>query len=196
SGGIPGKVYAYDLSEAPRSFCEGNGADAAGCGDCPCSNDASPGSTGGCLNVSGTSASLTVSGAPSLTNDALRFELRGANPSTFAVLVSASQQAPANASNPCFGVNSGIASPALRGLRCVVQDVRRQGTRAIDAQGSVGDSNAGWGGNDGPTAGLLAQGGLVAGQSRHFQAFYREGAAAICQRDQNTTQGISIIVRP
>lgn len=190
------KAYAFDLNEAPQSFCEADGSDGLGCGACPCGNDAPAGSSGGCLNSAGTSATLRVSGGSSLAEDTLRLELEGGNPLSFAILVSGSQRAPNNMANPCFGSGTGIISPALAGLRCVVQDVRRQGTRATDAQGSVGITNNGWGGTDGPAGGLLAQAGLVAGQTRHYQAFYRETPTAGCMGEQNTSQGISIVVRP
>lgn len=177
-------------------FCNGDGGDLAGCTDCPCGNNAPQGSIGGCLNTSGDSAELIAFGAPSVSNDELRFEVREANPDTFGVLISGAARAPANASNPCFGMDSGITSSSFNGLRCVVQGFRRHGTRATDHRGAIGATNSGWGGQDAPPQGILAQGGFAAGQRRHFQVIYREDPTESCTANLNTTQAVTAIILP
>ncbi|MEM7516029.1 MAG: FG-GAP repeat protein, partial [Planctomycetota bacterium] len=198
-GADSGSAYHFDLVDPLSeffSFCFGDGGDGTGCTACPCGNDAPSGSGGGCLNEAGQSARLLLSGSASVGADTLRFTLENANPSTFAILFSGASRAPANAANPCFGADSGVTSPALNGLRCAVQQVLRHGTRPTDSAGAVGLTTAGWGAPNGPPGGLLASGGFVAGQTRHFQVIYRETPTATCTTNQNTSPGVTVIVTP
>ncbi|MEM7515637.1 MAG: hypothetical protein AAF368_01755 [Planctomycetota bacterium] len=193
-----GRVFAYEFYEEQPfdEFCFGDGGVSAGCTPCPCGNDALPGSGGGCLNQAGLSAQLLPSGIPSQACDSLRFEMSGGNPNTFAILSSGAAKAPANAVNPCFGTDSGIVSPPLNGLRCVVQGVLRHGTRPIDSNGDVGVTTNGWGLPNGPPGGLIVQGGFVAGQTRHYQVIYRESPFASCSQDLNSSQGVTVTFLP
>ncbi|MEM7517745.1 MAG: hypothetical protein AAF368_12595, partial [Planctomycetota bacterium] len=203
----PGGVYDYyclphffanmvgtiTVIDSPyESFCSGDGGDQMGCTDCPCSNNAPVGSPGGCLNSNSQSAELIASGDPSVSNDTMRYEMTGGNPNSFAILSSGASRAPANAVNPCFGLGSGLQSPTLDGLRCAVQQVQRHGTRPMDANGDVGVLTNGWGAPNGPPGGLIAQGGFVLGQTRHYQGAYREEVTLGCMRGLNTSQGISV----
>lgn len=178
------------------STCSGDGGDQLGCTNCPCGNNALSGTTGGCLNSSGTSGQLIGSGVASATGDTLRFEVERANPGTFCVLISGSALAPNNAANPCFGLNSGLQSISFDGLRCVVSDFRRHGTRPTDANGDVGVTTNGWGGVDAPPAGLIMHSGLAIGQTRHYQGLYRESSDLVCQTALNTTDALTVIVFP
>ncbi|MEM7516529.1 MAG: multicopper oxidase domain-containing protein, partial [Planctomycetota bacterium] len=192
---------AFTVEPQMGSFCNGDGGDLAGCTICPCANDAPAGTFGGCLNNRGRAGFLQASGVPSVANDTLRFEARDTALSTFGVLLSGSQRAPANAANPCFGTDSGIASPNLNGLRCVVQNVQRHGSRSTDFAGNIGVLPAGagsngWGAPSGPVGGLIAQGGFAVGQTRHYQLFYREAAFLGCSNDVNTSQGVSVTFLP
>ena len=119
----------------------------------------------------------------------------GANPSTFAVLLSGAELLPTNPLNPC-PAGSGIRSALLDGLRCVGVGLQRHGVRATDAEGDVGLTNNGWGGGDPPAIGLIAQGGFQLGQTRHWQVFYREASALVCMRGLNTTNAVSTILFP
>lgn len=179
-----------------RSFCAGDGGDGMGCTDCPCGNNAAVGSPGGCLNSTGTSAELLLSGTPSVTSDSMRVEISSASPGTFAILVSGDDRLPNNPANPCFYLGSGTLAVALDGLRCIGGNFRRHGTRPTDANGDVGVTTPGWGSPDGPPIGLIAQGGSSAGQTRHWQSFYRENVALGCSTGQNTTQGVSVTFQP
>ena len=181
------------------SMCFGDGGDQMGCTECPCGNNAQPGSATGCINSSLSGAFLEVSGSESVTAPDptdLRFELFDAVPNSFSVLVSGAGLAPTNPQNPCFGLGSGVQSVALDGLRCAVQNTLRHGGRPVDANGQVGQTNNGWGGASGPPAGIAGQSGFGAGTTRYFQVFYREFAGVVCNTEQNTSQAIEVVFTP
>ena len=70
----------YNSGGAPMGFadsCNGDGGDQAGCTDCPCSNNASQGTVGGCLNSAGTSLRLLGTGSDSISAADLRIEGSG-----------------------------------------------------------------------------------------------------------------------
>ena len=143
-------TVSFVNTTAFKPLCNGDGGDQSGCTDCPCQNNALPGTVGGCLNSTITSALLWVLGDPSVslppgaTTD-LRFGLDTGIPATFCVLTSGDAVAPANAGNPCFGLQSGVTSVNLDGLRCAVSNVLRHGGRLADSNGSVGVINSPWG---------------------------------------------------
>lgn len=172
--------------------CSGDGGDGAGCTPCPCGNDAPAGTLGGCLNSVGTSARLVSAGSTSVTLGDLRFTLRLATPSSFAVLVSGDETAPQNPANPCFGSNSGVQSVTLDGLRCAVGTLVRHGSRATDSSGSAGVTSPGWGPPDGPSGGIPAQAGAISGDGRTFQVIHRETPGTVCQTAQQSSQAIRI----
>ncbi len=178
-----------------QQYCFGDGGIDVGvmfCKPCPCGNNVLPGTQTGCLNSSGTGARLEASGQASITTDTLRFEVTGANPGTFGLLVHGGTRLPLG--GPCMG--AGLAQPTqLDGLRCV-GSTTRAGTRATDAFGSIGVTNAGWGGVDGPPIGLVAQAGLISCQERQYMVIYREDAALMCGNGLNTTHGVQITVVP
>ena len=179
--------------------CNGDGGDGFGCTPCPCGNDVPAGTIGGCINSSGGGARLLPSGSRSVTAPNpgdLRMEMIDGVPTSFAVLISGAAVAPDNAANPCFGLNSGLQSVVLDGLRCAVQSTQRHGGRPVAADGSVGSSTNGWGGASGPASGLAIQGGFVPGLTRHFQVFFREIPGAICMSEQNTTQAVTVTFEP
>ncbi len=159
------------------SFCFGDGSGLA----CPCMNDSASGSGGGCLNSAASSAVLAGSNSTSVAANDLRFDVSGATPSTFAVLVSGD--------NKLGGGLGVLGTPAADGLRCVGGGLLRHGTRSLDGTGS---NIAPWG----TGIGIIAGSGFVAGQTRHFQARYREDAMAGCGTGQNTSQGVSVTFAP
>lgn len=195
TGGYTGCVLGNTIEscETASFFCFGDGGVSAGCTPCICGNNSPIGSTGGCLNSTGTSGSLTASGIPSVAADTLRIEARDLNPGTFAILISGASALPAMGMCP---PGAGIQNAVLDGLRCVGGDFKRHGTRLIDPQGEVGTTTAGWGVPNSPSGGLSLQGGFVAGQTRNFQIFYRESALLVCQSGQNTTNAARVIFRP
>ena len=44
--------------------------------------------------------------------------------------------------------------------------------------------------------GLVASGGFVAGQTRHFQSIYRDSVDQVCGTGQNTTNAVSVTFEP
>ncbi len=176
------------LSPTSHDFCVGDGGDQLGCTDCPCGNEAPAGSRGGCSNSAGTSARLLATGSAKVSNLDLCFQIIDGPPNSFAVLVSGSTRAPANPAAPCFGLDSGVLSSSLDGLRCVVQSLQRHGARMLDASGAVGLTNGGWGWCE-P---VFINSAFTVGQVRHFQAIYRESPAQGCGSAQNSTQGVTV----
>lgn len=191
-----GPVPLVQCGNLFTSFCLGDGGNQLGCTNCPCGNSASPGAQGGCSNLSGQSAQLIASGVPSVASDTLLIELRSANPNTFAVLLSGNLRAPSNPQSTCFGLDSGIQASQYNGLRCILQGIRRHGTRPTDANGDIGLTTNGWGPPFQPAAGIIAQAGFVAGQERQFQVIYRETPGAVCAQGLNTSQGLSVTFQP
>jgi len=182
--------FTFTRLSPGAEYCNGDGGNQLGCTDCPCSNEAAPGTIGGCLNSASRSARLLCEGAASVSSDTLRFEMTGAPGSAFAVLVSGNNLAPNNSNNPCFGFGSGLQSLEFDGLRCAVGSIRRHGGRAANALGEVGTTGPGWGTPNNPQVGLIAQGGFSSGQTRYFQAIYREDSMAGCGRGLNTSQAV------
>lgn len=180
----------YTYVPGRETYCFGDGGLSPGCTPCLCGND-EPGNIGGCLNSTGNGARLYAKGISETSFDTLRFELVGGVPG-FAILSSGDSAAPTNPAHPCWPQNVGTQSNFLDGLRCVAGNVQRHGTRVIDANGRVGVTNTGWGGVDPPLEGILAQGGFMIGQTRHFQASYREDPALVCGKGSNTTNGVVV----
>ncbi len=178
------------------TFCQGDGGDQAGCTNCPCGNNAPLGSSGGCINASGSFSTLIPSGNPSVATDSLRFQVELASPITFGILVSGTSRTPTNPANPCFGQDTGVQSASFDGLRCTSGDLRRHGGRNADSNGAIGTTNPGWGGVDAPVGGLIAQGGFAAGETRHYQVIYRDDPDFQCGTGLNTTNGASVTFVP
>lgn len=172
--------------------CNGDGGDQMGCTPCPCANEAPVGTVGGCLNSAVTAGRIKGSGSIRISSNDMRFEGCALTPSSFAVLVSGCNLAPDNPANPCFGMDSGVQSVFLDGLRCAVFNTLRHGSRASDANGDVGVTNNGWGDPD-PFPGFNM---FVAGDTKYFQIFYRETPGTVCMTQQNTSQAICVTFTP
>ena len=193
------RVQTLDTAVAFADVCNGDGGNGTGCTDCPCANNAHHGSTGGCINSTGAGARLYASGSSSVLAGDLLIQASGAPANSFSVLVSGNTIAPASSANPCFGLDSGLRSAHLDGLRCVVQQTQRHGGRAAANDGTFGFSTPGWGPPNAPlpdSGGLPAQGGFTAGQARHFQVTYRDFTSASCGTGLNTTQAVSVLFSP
>lgn len=190
-----GAVHSYEIADpTPTDLCSGDGGNQMGCTNCPCSNNATVGTIGGCLNSVLSAARLTASGTGSISANNLHFEVIGGVPnSSAAVLQSGSVIAPANPMNVCFGLDSGLQSISFDGLRCAVGMIVRHAPRPLN---SMGNTDTGWGPPDGPLLGLAFQGGYVAGQTRFFQVVYRDNALLSCMTGLNTTQAVKIPYYP
>ncbi len=186
----------------PPSLCDGDGGDQLGCTDCPCGNNASVGTVGGCLNSAGRSARLFVAGSPSVSLPAasttdLRFAVSGVPAGSFCVLTSGDGLAPASAQNPCLGLGTGARALVFDGLRCAIVNTRRHGGRPADLNGQVGVTNTPWGGEGGPPAGIANAGsGFGVGQTRYFQIVNRDDPLLSCTRGLNTSQAIEVTFIP
>lgn len=196
-----GAAYIFEIEFSPfTDRCTGDGGDQMGCTECPCMNDAAPGTVGGCLNQQGLSARLLPSGSTSiaaLDPTDLRFDLTGGNPGTLAVLASGDSLEPQNPMSPCFGLGSGVVrGGGLDGLNCVVGNVQRHGGRPTDTNGDVGLINSGWGGASHPPTGIAGTAGFVGGQTRYFQAIYRADNVLGCMTGQNTSQAVEVLFKP
>ena len=196
-----------------RHLCFGDGGGSMGCGDCPCMNNALQGTQGGCEHsasvglFSGSGArviasgSLSISKPPGATDD-LALSMEFLPPNSTAVMFSGSAVAPQNMTNPCFGMGVAvdlIAADAKDGLRCAVNGLIRHGNRQSDALGNInadsGPSRT-WGGATGPPAGLGAFSGFTAGQTRYFQATFRDLPEQVCMTGLNTSQAVETTFQP
>ena len=82
-------------------------------------------------------------------------------------------------------LDSGNGSPFGDGLRCVGVSVIRLGTMTPDGAGVVG-----WG------PGLGGLGGWSAGDTRFFQAWYRDPLGGPCATGFNLSNGVEVIFEP
>ena len=186
--GFAPDTAVVELPAVFDSICNGDGGDQMGCTECPCGNNAPKGTIGGCMNSAGSSTQLVGSGSRSVMAADLRFQAIGAPALTTAVLTSSTALAPANAANPCFGLNSGVQSISLDGLRCAVQNVLRHGVRPSDVNGEIGVTTNGWG----EPNGFFNFSAFVAGNTRHFQIIHRDENTQVCGTGQNSSQAISV----
>ena len=200
----PGYEFDDIVIETPApdvyvDACNGDGGNQMGCTSCPCGNNAPIGTIGGCINQTGNSARLIAADSSSISAMDpmdLSFDMTGGNPMSLAVLTSGNSLAPQNSANPCFGLDSGVQSVVLDGLRCAVNGTQRHGGRQMDVNGDVGIMNNGWGGPNGPNPDIASQGGFVAGQTRWFQVFYRADDTLGCLTGQNTSQAVGVTFTP
>ena len=159
-------------------YCSGDGTGTA----CPCGN--SGGAGRGCANsVNANGAVLTVTGWPSIANDTL--VLRGAgmpnSASPSAIYLQGTAQD-----------NGGLGTPIQDGLRCVTGSLIRLGTRPNSGNQSqypdVGNQ---------PVSIRGALAALPMPQTRYYQVFYRNAAAAFCPPGTaNWTNGFTIVWGP
>ena len=147
------------------SICHGDGGDLAGCVDCPCGNNAIPGTLGGCLNVAGQSAHLTAERSLSVQDDSLLMKLERVVPTAFCLLTSGTTVPGTAGCAPNVGSS---AATLTDGLRCVGSGMRRHGIRRADENGELTE----------PWQNLISQFGFTAGEKRYFQAIYRDGPLA------------------
>jgi hypothetical protein len=176
SGGSAGaELYDFDdmrIETPPLTlgapYCFGDGSLTS----CPCGN---PGAAGeGCANSTGSGATLAAGGSASVSADDLLFDAAGLVPFQPALLFSG-----LNAVNGGAGVVFGD------GLRCAGGSVKRLG---VQNAGSTGGAT--WG------PGLAPIGGWVAGDTRRFQAWYRDPVAGPCGSTFNLSHGVEVIFLP
>lgn len=168
--GDSGTVLGFQLVPATNAndFCFGDGSGAS----CPCGNFGAPGT--GCANSSGAGASLQVMGTTSVSSDDITFSMLNGPGPTPALLFAGTDQ-----------VNGGLGTPFGDGLRCAGGQIQRLGVMIQDQGGS-----ATWG------PGLAPLGGWSAGDTRFFQAWYRDSTNSPCAGNFNLTQGVQVVFIP
>ena len=150
-----------------EAYCFGDGSGTP----CPCGNLGPAGS--GCANSAGTGALLGCSGPVRVPEDALEFHVSGLPPYSFMVLYQGTDQAA-----------SGLGVPFGDGLRCAGGTTRRLGIRVSNLYGVVGY---------GP--GLAGIGHWQAGETWHFQAWYRDPGGP-CGSGSNMSNATSVTFLP
>jgi hypothetical protein len=147
------------------SFCVGDGSGATAC---PCGNNSTNG--GGCANGGGDGAVISGSGTNSTGVPALVLSGAGATPSQPGLFFQGN-----NAINSGDGVGFGD------GLRCAGGAVIRLQVKFADASGdSATDID------------LVAKGGVVAGDVKRYQLWYRDPNATPCGGQFNLSNGLEI----
>jgi hypothetical protein len=171
TGAVAAALIGYDLdcpgaSELGAAFCFGDGSGAS----CPCGNESAPGAGQGCAGSSGVGALLLATGSSDVEAHDLRFEGRHLVAGQPALLF-AGRSAVAGGDGAAFG----------DGLRCAGQEVLRLGV-SLPGAGGV----AVWG------PGVEPPGGWPPGETRHFQAWFRDPVGDPCGAGFNLSQGLTI----
>jgi len=155
---------------APTSgaFCFGDGSSTA----CPCANNSAVGAGAGCLNSLGSGALLASTGVASIAADTAVLAGSGM-PNSFALY---------------YQGTTAISSSFGDGLRCAGGSVVRLGTK----------SNVG-GASQYPVAGdqsISVRGGALAGDTRYYQVWYRNGAVFCNAETFNLSNGYRLVWAP
>jgi len=170
--GIDDVRVTLDSCTGYETFCVG---DASGL-PCPCGNNGASGA--GCANSFGTSGLLSASGVASIGADTL--SLNGSGMSLTGLTLYFQGSAPDNG-----GVGTWIAD----GVRCVAGSIVRLGTKT-----NVGGASSYPVGADQTVS---VRGGVTAGQTRYYQAYYRNAAPAFCPPGTaNYTNGVAVVWAP
>jgi len=155
-------IAGFDVVGTP--YCWGDGSGMA----CPCANFGSPGE--GCANSTGSGGRLSGSGSTSVIADDLEFGAQHLLAGQPALLFEAVE-----------ALNNGDGFTFGDGLRCAGVNLVRLQIRTPDAVGAV---------TFGP--GLAPIGGWSSGQTKHFQAWYRDPGGSPCGSSFNLTNGVEI----
>ena len=143
------------------SYCAGEAS------NCPCANGGD--GTSGCANSSGVGGTLSASGSAGIGADDLVFNLSGAIANQPCLFFQGNNQ-----------VNGGAGIVFGDGLRCAGFQVIRLEVLTPDGAGSAST-----------TISIATKGGVVLGDVRHYQAWYRD-TTGVCGTTFNTTNGLSL----
>ena len=146
------------------AYCFGDGGGAP----CPCGNTGGPGE--GCANGSGQGAVLSASGSASIAAADLVLRATNMLPSNAGLFFQGTGQP-----------GGGAGVPFGDGLRCAGGAVARIQIR-ISNPGGIAST----------TLDVAAKGGVSAGQTRHYQLWYRDTFTSPCGGFFNTSNGLSI----
>lgn len=150
------------LGEAPIPFCFGDGSMVG----CPCGNDASPGAGSGCENSTGVGATLSSEGPPFVGG------------TDFFMIVE-----DARASNPALLVSGGseTAVPFKDGILCAGAPTDRLEVLSLDASGRAET-----------TSDIATDDGVVPGEQRVYQVWYRDPVIGPCGTGSNFTNALRV----
>ena len=157
-----------DECASGTSFCFGASSGAF----CPCGNFGGTGE--GCANGSGAGALMTSSGSNSVS--AADFGLAAGN------LIPSQPGLYFQGNN---AVNGGQGNAFGDGLRCAGGGVIRLQVRFADAAGASAT-----------TANLVASGGVVAGDTKRYQLWYRDPNTSPCGASFNLSNGVEMVFTP
>ncbi|MCB9915130.1 MAG: right-handed parallel beta-helix repeat-containing protein [Planctomycetes bacterium] len=162
-------AYEADGVQVLAAYCFGDGSGTP----CPCTN---PGTTGrGCANGTYTSgAKLSASGVPSVSNDTLVLSVTASTPGQPGIFFLGD-----NAVNGGAGVTFGD------GLRCAGGGVCRVQVRTADLFGDLASSIS-----------VSAKCGLVQGDVKRLQWWYRDPSASPCGTGFNLSNGLEVTWLP
>ncbi len=146
------------------SFCHGDGSGAG----CPCGNFGAPGH--GCAGSVGTGSTLSATGSASIGGSDLVLRARGSAPSRPGMFFQGSSQ-----------LGGGLGLPFGDGLRCVGGAIVRLEVVSADALGQADSS-----------ASIAAAGGVLAGQPRYYQWWYRDPMASPCGSGFNLSNALEV----
>ena len=150
------------LTAVGTSYCSGSASL-----PCPCGNQGGAGE--GCSNSNGAGGVLAAGGAATVVPDVLTFQASQLIPNQPVLLFAGTN-----------AVNGGLGVAFGDGLRCAGGNIRRLGVRVPNA---VGDAS--WG------PGLQPAGLWAAGDTRRFQAWYRDPSGP-CGTGFNLSNGVEI----
>ncbi|MCB9914982.1 MAG: hypothetical protein H6828_07515 [Planctomycetes bacterium] len=144
-------------------FCDGSGTAA------PCGNPGGP--DAGCANgASASGASLDATGAADIANDTLVLVGSGLVPNQPGLYFQGDN-----------AVNGGLGNAFGDGLRCAGQNVVRLQVVSADASGNSATSVV-----------ISTKGGVLAGDRRYYQLWYRDPAGSPCGAFFNLTNGYDV----
>ena len=153
-----------------KDYCDGTGSQNGGV-DCPCGNNAPNGITG-CINSSGSGASLTAAGAATVSNDTLVLTATGIPSGRVAYFLFS------------HSTNDGVTFGD--GIRCI------QGFRRVQKVSHSSGSDVFPAPNSPPISQQL---GITAGEHTFFQVVYRDGNGP-CHSGANATNALAIVWGP
>lgn len=160
--GMVGQIFVDVPAAEP--FCAGDGLDGT---DCPCDNNTAVLDGEGCRNSTGVGAKLTTTGSLSFAADDLVLNISQARPFQPAVFVQ--------------GATS-LSLPFKDGKLCVGSPTERLEIGFLSSHGTLS------------SAGSLVTNGNVPGpgETRYYQAWYRDPVVSVCGTGSNFTSGVII----
>jgi len=146
-------------------FCIGDGTGTP----CPCANNGAPGA--GCGNSGSASGGvLSSSGNPTVGADTVVLTASNCPPHKPGIFFSGTNQA-----------NGGNGLPFGDGLLCMTNDIDRLEVVFLDGIGSAAS-----------TVVLSVEGGVLSGQTLHYQYWFRDNPHGVCTAEFNTTNALTI----